>query len=214
MKKSILKQILTNHWILYIVMVLAMYNIIYCMCRNDTIHLLVFIASILVTKYFTHNMILILGIPLLLSLFSRMIPSTESFTDASKEETKSKPELPDISDPTKSEVILPIEDTVSTDTPTPKDPIDSENYSNRINYASTLSNNIQSYRDILGKDAFVKMTEDTKELLRQQDELGQSIKQFTPIIEKMTPFISQATVMLNKLDTAKINDITKTIKNM
>ena len=67
---------------------------------------------------------------------------------------------------------------------------------------------------MLGTDGFAKMTKDTQELLRQQDELGKSIQQFAPIIEKMTPFLTQASGILNKLDVTHLTDITKNIKNI
>lgn len=216
---------------LYLVMILSMFHMIQYLCINDTTRILIFIACALITKYFTSNMILILGIPLILSVFTRFI-YTEGFTekDATAKEKKEDP-TKDLADTqrkkaaasdtkTQPDIIVPLDEAVdmSSDTkPTTQAPeltADSENYENRINYASTLSNNIQSYRDILGKDAFLKMTEDTKELLKQQDELGKSIRQFTPIIEKMTPFLSQATGLLNRLEPSKIKEMSKNIKKI
>ena len=214
---------------LYLVMILSMFHMIQYLCINDTTRILIFIACAVITKYFTSNMILILGIPLILSIATQFV-YTEAFTekDADAKEKKEEPtkELADtqrkkaaVAD-TKDQpdIIVPLDEVPDTSTTktgaAPELGVDSENYENRINYASTLSSNIQSYRDILGKDAFMKMTEDTKELLKQQDELGKSIRQFTPIIEKMTPFLSQATGLLNRLEPSKISEMSKNIKKI
>ena len=73
---------------------------------------------------------------------------------------------------------------------------------------------MKSYRDLLGADGFAQMTSDTHELLSQQEQLGNSIRQFAPIIEKMTPFLTQASGLLSKLDQTQLQEITKTIKTI
>jgi len=170
-------------------------------------------------------MILILGIPLLLSIISRYV-TIEGFTE---EKSESKPTDKPIKLPSKpnvphtdSDIVVPADETevINNTESSPeetshiKEDSSAETTSNRINYADTLVTNIKSYRDLLGTDGFSKMTQDTKELLRQQDELGKSIKQFAPIIDKMTPFLSQASGFLNKLDTSHLKEITKNIKNI
>jgi len=196
------------------------------MCRNDIIRIFIFIISALITKCFTKNMILILGIPLLLSILSRYI-YIEGFAEKKAEPTHTEDKPSKISVkppplPTESDIVIPADESevISNTESSPqetdhtKENASAETYSNRVNYADTLVTNIKSYRDLLGTDGFSKMTEDTKELLRQQDELGKSIKQFAPIIDKMTPFLSQASGFLNKLDSSHLKEITKNIKNI
>lgn len=223
-KSSFSKNVLSNKWILYIVFIASVLNIIWYMCRNDIIRIFIFIISALITNCFTRNMILILGIPLLLSIVSRYV-IIEGFTEEKPEsnptdnpiKVTSKPTIP-----TNSDIVVPADETevINTTESSPqettpiKDDSSAETTSKRINYADTLVTNIKSYRDLLGTDGFSKMTQDTKELLRQQDELGKSIKQFAPIIDKMTPFLSQASGFLNKLDTSHLKEITKNIKNI
>jgi hypothetical protein len=70
----------------------------------------------------------------------------------------------------------------------------------QINYASTLHSNLKYYNDLLGKDGISKMSAHTKDLLDQQAQLGKSIEQFAPLMEKLVPFVTQATSALNTLN--------------
>lgn len=70
----------------------------------------------------------------------------------------------------------------------------------QINYASTLHSNLKYYNDLLGKDGISKMSAHTKDLLDQQAQLGKSIEQFAPLMEKLVPFVTQASTALNNLN--------------
>jgi hypothetical protein len=212
--KPVLYKIFTNQWLLYIVAALSIYKIIQYLCINDIIRVLIFIVSALITRYFTRNMIIILGIPLVLSVISNHIyfegftDTDSSITPAPTNPTPKPTEVPDI--------ILPADETGSSNTDSTPSSTDqsSEHYENRVNYAKTLGDNMKSYRELLGSDGFAQMTADTQELLNQQEKLGKSIRQFAPIIEKMTPFLTQASGLLSKLDNTQLQEITKTIKNI
>ena len=224
MKKSHLIQTgLSSKLVLYIVFTASVLNIIWYLCMNDVIHIFIFIISALITKCFTNNMILIMGIPLILSIISRYVyieafteesSTTEIDTDAPIKKQSTKNTVVNNDKVVPSEESDTINKTESSPASTGVDSEESESSTNKINYAETLVSNMKSYRDILGNDGFAKMTEDTKELLKQQDELGKSIKQFAPIIDKMTPFLSQASGFLNKLDASQLKEITKNIKNI
>jgi hypothetical protein len=153
-------------------------------------------------------MIIILGIPLILSIISNHI-YMEGF-DESTSSTPSSSEPTTESDKPPPDIIFPSDESGTT-SPTESSP---EQYENRVNYAKTLGDNMKSYRDILGADGFAQMTKDTQELLQQQEQLGNSIRQFAPVIEKMTPFLTQASGFLSKLDSSHLQEITKTIKTI
>ena len=210
----ILYKVFTNQWLLYIVAALSIYKIIQYLCINDIIRVLIFIMSAVITRYFTRNMIIVLGIPLLLSIISNHV-YFEGFTDTSdKKPLIAKPKLKPID---KSDIVLPLDETDSptkTDSTPSSTDTDTEQYDNRVNHAKTLGDNMKTYRELLGSDGFAQMTADTQELLNQQEKLGKSIRQFAPIIEKMTPFLTQASGLLSKLDNTQLQEITKTIKNI
>ena len=226
MKKShLIQNGLSSKLVLYIVFVASVLNIIWYLCMNDVIHIFIFIISALITKCFTNNMILIMGIPLILSITSRYVyieafteesSTTEIDTDTPINKSSKKNPVVDTEKvvPSASDESDTVNKTESSPASTGVESDETETYTNKINYADTLVSNMKSYRDILGNDGFAKMTEDTKELLKQQEELGKSIKQFAPIIDKMTPFLSQASGFLNKLDASHLKEITKNIKNI
>jgi hypothetical protein len=164
-------------------------------------------------------MIIVLGIPLVLSIISNYV-YFEGFTDT--DPTKHTPSKPTPSKPTPkpvdhSDIVVPLDETDSptkTESTPSTTEADTEQYENRVNHAKTLGDNMKSYRELLGSDGFAQMTADTQELLNQQEKLGKSIRQFAPIIEKMTPFLTQASGLLSKLDNTQLQEITKTIKNI
>ena len=68
---------------------------------------------------------------------------------------------------------------------------------NQVNYASTYMSNLKKYNDILGNDGLFKMTKHTKELMEQQNQLGESISKIVPLIQQMTPFLNTAGKLFN-----------------
>ena len=216
---TVLFNILHNKWVLYLVAFLSIYTIITYMCRTDIARVLIFIGSATITSYFTRNMIIVLGIPLILSIISNHIyfegftedsSSEPSTTESDTKKSTAQTSIPDI--------ILPSDEMESAgkteSTPNEVNNNTAEQYTNRINYAQTLGENMKSYRELLGADGFAQMTKDTQELLHQQEQLGNSIRQFAPVIEKMTPFLTQASGLLSKLDSTHLQEITKTIKTI
>ena len=95
-------------------------------------------------------------------------------------------------------------ETVSSETPTnsnsnkkSKDSKKSKTPKNKINYASNYMSNLKKYNNLLGNDGIYKMTEHTKELMQQQNQLGESIAKIVPLIQQMTPFLKTAGNLFN-----------------
>lgn len=216
MKKSLFHQVLTNRWVLYIVLAMFVYKTIGFLCMNEFINILILVVSASITRMFTKNMIIVLGVPLVLSLMRRVV-FQESFTDSENAgDGNVKSSKKAVSD---DMPILPVDETPGETESTPEDVPGSdagkgEGYRNKINYATTLADSMKTYSDILGQDGFSKMTTDTKELLKQQDRLGKSIREFAPMVEQLTPFLTQATGILSKLDTGHIKNISNAIKKI
>jgi hypothetical protein len=181
---------------------------------NEFINILILVVSASITRMFTKNMIIVLGVPLVLSLMRRVV-FQESFTDSENAgDGNVKSSKKAVSDELP---ILPVDETPGETESTPEDVPGSgagEGYRNKINYATTLADSMKTYSDILGQDGFSKMTTDTKELLKQQDRLGKSIREFAPMVEQLTPFLTQATGILSKLDTGHIKNISNAIKKI
>ena len=73
---------------------------------------------------------------------------------------------------------------------------------NKVNYATTYMSNLKKYNDILGNDGLYKMTEHTKDLMQQQNKLGESIAKIVPLIQQMTPFLKTAGQLFNGNNTS------------
>jgi hypothetical protein len=72
---------------------------------------------------------------------------------------------------------------------------------------------MKSYNELLGSDGFAKMSQDTQMLLKQQEQLGNAMKQFAPLIGQMTPFLEKASGLLNNMDMKQINKVANVFKN-
>ena len=68
---SQVSKILTNKWVLNIVALLALLNVIGYMVMGNFNHVLFFILLAVLVRYFSKNMVIVLGVPLVVvNLFS------------------------------------------------------------------------------------------------------------------------------------------------
>lgn len=232
-----LKQMLVSRNMLYVVFGASMIQWLYLMSINRFDLLIVFGLIAFVLHKFNKNMILVLGIPFLVVLISSRLlregfEEEEKGSDADKEKENKK---------TKDSAILTPQDTHENDAPSTAAASMTENHQenapashnehetteaveknvdaekefdpNQINYASTLTENMKSYNQLLGSDGFAKMSQDTQMLLQQQEQLGNAMKQFAPLIGQMTPFLEKATGLLNNMDMKQINKVANVFKN-
>lgn len=230
---SYLKRALTNRTTLYVVFGLSILQWLYLMAINRFDLLIVFGLIAFVMYQFNKNMILVLGLPFILVLIATGV-SKEGFEgegDDAKDSDKAKDKKAN------GGIITPVAEETKTDEDAPADQTsaseeapeahnaddtkeatanhneDPEFDSNQINYASTLTNNMKSYNELLGSDGFAKMSQDTQMLLQQQEQLGNAMKQFAPLIGQMAPFLEKANGLLNNMDMKQINKVANIFKN-
>ena len=234
--KAALSKFLTNKWVLNIVAILAFLNVIGYLIMGNLNTVLFFIIIAVLIRYFSKNMIIVLGIPLilvnLLSLKGNVMeglennsstpPPATSNNDAMPKKTnkqqdaKSKQGLP----------ITPIDDTVkTTNTDTNNASSDesfevgrSKNRGYNIDYASTIEDAYDELNKILGSDGIKKLTGDTQSLMKQQMQLAESMKSMGPMIQSMAPMMKQAQDMLGGMGEGKeglggIMEIAKKLTN-
>jgi hypothetical protein len=218
--KTALSKFLTNKMVLNIVSLIAFLNVIGYIVMGDFNATLVFIILAVLVRYFSKNMIIVLGIPLilvnLLSLKGGIYEGLENNTDTSaadstKEATAdSTKEATAKTDSTANIVkkvnqqdakskqglpITPIDDTINTD----------ESFEvgrgkrkgHDIDYASTIEDAYDELNKILGSDGIKKLTGDTQGLMKQQMQLAESMKSMAPMIQSMAPMMKQAQDMLS-----------------
>lgn len=237
-----LQKILSNKILLYVVFGLSIIQMLHFLFLNRFDYIIVFGLISYLVYYFSKNMILVLGVPLIivtiqLWLFKEGFEGeSESSSESSSGKKKSK--LPSSSgsnvkglssskststDSTPSEIVHPINKETNEDINednAPPEESDSKEESteaefdpNQINYATTMTDNLKMYNSILGSDGFAKMTNDTQELLRQQETLGRNMQQFAPMIQQMTPFLEKASQFLSGVDMNQLNAATNIFKS-
>lgn len=201
--KSAVSKFLTNKWVLNIVSVIALLNVIGYMIMGNFNNVIVFILLAVLVRYFSKNMIIVLGTPLLLvNLFSMRngtFEGMEGNTDASsnkvlKDTKKTNPMLPGTEDDGSG--------VISADAAKKEDfeVGRSKNGGSKIDYASTIEDAYDDLNKILGSDGIKRLTDDTQGLMKQQMELAKSMESMTPLVERMMPMMEQMKGMMKTMD--------------
>jgi hypothetical protein len=177
-----------------------------------------FILLALIVTYFSKNMIIVLGIPLILvNLFA---PKTthhiegleNNNTDNNTNQKHNQNEVINkINNDKKNQdsAILPgtIDSTITSETASDenfevgRNKRKGGNYD--IDYASTVEDAYDELNNILGSDGIKRLTDDTQNLMKQQLQLAESMKSMTPIIKGMGPMLQQAQGILGGMGDGK-----------
>lgn len=210
---SSVSKVLTNKYVLYFVLFLAVTNVLGYIVMGQLTAALFFIVVAYLISNFSHNMIVVLGGALLFTNIL-MVGNTvkEGLTNpkAKKDEKKSGPITPGyeqeketMSDSTDGHTLVhssaashPNEKEddkdVNVDTDAGVKPhaksdeamnVMSNKRRNRIDYASTIEDAYGDLNNILGSDGIKKLTEDTQRLMTQQLQLADAMKSMTPLME-------------------------------
>lgn len=178
-------KLLTNKYVLYFVLFLAVTTIFGYMSINDTNTVILFILIALVSRIFTKNMIIILGLSILITNLLVVTRSRKEGLE-NKEEKPRNTEVPVVEQepqPTQQDVSEKNETKVDGMVPN----IDMSNVKkvgkNRIDYASTLEQAYDNLDSILGGDGIKQLTSDTKNLMMKQQELFKSMENMAPMLE-------------------------------
>jgi hypothetical protein len=207
--KAALSKFLTNKLVLNIVSLIALFNVIGYMVMGYFNIVVLFILIAILVRYFSKNMIVVLGIPLilinLLSLGKSV--SFEGF-ETTDDKDKTKKTIDEINkkiNDTKSNLgtQTPLEPTVDTsDTPNNSETFETGRRKNRvtnskIDYASTIEEAYDNLNSILGSEGINRLTDDSQRLMKQQAELAKSMEAMGPLMEKMGPMLNQAKEMMS-----------------
>lgn len=197
--KSTITRLLTNRTVLNVVFVIALLNIIGYLMIGSYHEIVQFILVALLTSYFSKNMIVVLGVPMLIvNLFSRIntmregLENPDKSTDGKKIKKDKKPQ--------------PVADKdADTDADTEKKSVDEpfevgrQNGASEIDYASTVEDAYADLNNILGSDGIKRLTDDTQNLMKQQVELTKAMQGMGPLMEGLKPLMGQAKEMMTSL---------------
>jgi len=210
---------LTNKMVLNVVSFIALLNVIGYAVMGKFNNVLFFIVLAILVKYFSKNMIIVLGVPLilvnLLSLRSGSIfEGLENKDDATKtdEDEKNKQVLNKALEDKKKQdhVMIPgtehkeddksgvVSSNVKTDESFEVGRAKGKN--SKIDYATTIEDAYDELNKILGSDGIKRLTSDTQGLMKQQADLAESMKSMGPLIESIMPMAEKAQQMMATME--------------
>lgn len=232
--KSALNKFLTNKIVLNVVSVIALLNVIGYIVMEKYNSVAFFVVLALLVTYFSKNMIIVLGIPIIIvNLFNSnkkfSIEGMENNDAATKPTTSEEPKQKMIKAKAEQDAkskqglpITPLDGSNTTQNTNQSNFKTDESFEvgrgkkggSNIDYAATVEDAYDSLNKILGGDGIKRLTEDTTHLMRQQKELAESMKSMAPIIQGMAPMMDQAKELLggmgdNKNGLGGIMDIAK-----
>jgi hypothetical protein len=209
---SQVSKILTNKWVLNIVALLALLNVIGYMVMGNLNSVLFFIVLAVLVRYFSKNMIVVLGVPLIVvNLFSLKGNSYYYIEGLENNTTTHSDTIKKINDDKQKsqQAIMPGTDTEHTTNGPESSNVKTDehfevgrakNGGSKIDYASTIENAYDELNKVLGSDGIKSLTDDTQRLMKQQMELAQSMNSLGPMVEKMMPMAKQMQGMMDGMN--------------
>jgi hypothetical protein len=201
------QKLLTNKYILYLVLFLSGL-FLFSLLLAKKINLIILYALIgYIIWFYNKNMTIVLGLSLILTFIANLgVKVKEGMENENKDNSDTNEEKKDKSkSDTTSTPTATTTSSTSSDTPTPKSTESMNDMGggkrNRIDYASTVEDAYDDLSKILGGDGIKRLTGDTQNLLEQQAQLVDAMKNMTPLIET-------AKGLLNGLNMDGLNGLT------
>jgi hypothetical protein len=208
-----ISQFITNKYVLNIVFFVSILNIMgYVIYRNyDAV--LYFVLVGMLVAYFSKNMTLILGIPLILvNLFSigkrTVYEGLENKVTDGEKATEDEEELDAVDNievPSGGKKIIKetttvqenFKDTEVKGKTSEKFEVGRKKGQYNIDYASTIEDAYDDLNKIIGGDGMQRLTEDSQKLMKQQQDLAKAMESIGPLVEKMAPMLESAQSMFS-----------------
>jgi hypothetical protein len=183
--KPMISKFLASKTTLNVVFVIALINVIGYLMIGDIHAMIYFVLVALLTSYFSKNMIIVLGVPIILiNLFAMQQKSgVEGF------EGKDKKKKADDKKPASDAETKPESFEVGR----------GKNRGSQIDYASTVEDAYDNLNNILKGDGMKRLTGDTQRLMEQQVQLTEAMKGMGPMIEGMAPLVEKLHGMMGQM---------------
>jgi hypothetical protein len=193
---------LVNPLALKVVSAIAIINFLGYLILGNTTAVIYFILIGLIVSYFSKNMVLILGVPLLLvNLFAAGKRTAEGFEKMKKEAATTMDKKTEGDDSTKEEVKKEEKK---------DEPFEVGRKKNKgsynIDYASTVEDAYDELNKIIGSDGIKRLTQDTQGLMKQQLQLTEAMSEMQPMIDQMGPLMDRVQTMMGGLNMLKKDD--------
>ena len=215
-------KILTNKWVLNIVALLALLNVIGYMVMGNLNNVLFFIVLAVLVRYFSKNMVIVLGVPLLVvnlfSLKGNTYYHIEGMETNSKDHSETIKKINEEKKQSEEPLMPGTDMEAKTDAPKSSNVKTDEHFEvgraknggSKIDYASTIESAYDELNKVLGSDGIKSLTDDTQKLMKQQMQLAESMSQMEPMIKGMGPMMEQAKGLLGNIgDTSNLGNLSK-----
>lgn len=211
------KEVITNKYVLYVLLFFTILNILGFLVTNNFISLAVFALIGVLTSYFTKNMIVVLIVTLVASNLLHLTRKTvetmvnkgssdkkkravkegmngnmqDDFEDSAPVETEDEDDSDDEDNDKDSRHSKMMKNgrVKGKDAP----PVMKNKKNGGLNHQKTVQEAYGNIHKVLGNKNFKRMTDDTSQLLAQQNKLTESLN-------NMGPILKSAESMLNKFD--------------
>lgn len=210
---SAVNKVLTNRWALNAVALLALFNVIGYAVLGKFQVVVYFVVLAVLVRFFTRNMMIVLGVPLLLVNLMVAKGTVEGMTtgttkqdavvakkktsNANRPDPKTRQGLP--MKPIAREVAGEEDTSSSTEEEGGQqgfEPGRSKNKSYDIDYATTVEEAYDELNNLLGSDGIQKLTSDTQHLMEQQMQLAKAMESMTPMMKSLAPMVENLKGMM------------------
>ena len=234
---NLMSKIFNNKYFLYLMVFLALTNVIGYLMLNNINAIIYFILIGAFTFIFSKNIAFILFIALIftnLIIVNYMKPGKEGLENKEQKELRDGVKL-DGKNPYGTQhknmdkensnskekkenfdLAMGIGGTPQTQSQSNPEPHNggSSLTNSKVDYATTVENAYDNLNKILGSDSMSRLTEDTKQLMTQQQQLAESMKSMAPLINNITPLLSQTKEMLGGMNITNIDQIADLVTNL
>lgn len=177
-------KVLTNKYVLYVVLFLAITNVLGYLMVKDFESLALFISLGLITSYFSKNMIIIMGV----AMFGTNVVFASNKIREGFQEGFEPPKTPTKVKKTGGEEE---EEGMATLSPASLNEDDADEApGGRIDYAATMEQAYDNLSNLIGKGGISSLSKETKSLLDQQKQLAGQLESMAPLLKNAKSLLS------------------------
>jgi hypothetical protein len=212
--KSAMSKFLTSKLVLNIVSFLALFNVVGYAVMGNLNFVLYFIVFAILVRYFSKNMTIVLGVPLIIVNLMALKGTREGMENNDNKNSKNSNAVTSLDkssngtsnkpDSVSSQGLIMSSVANSTDVETDNttgeqqgfEPGRRKNRAYNIDYATTIEDAYDELNNILGSDGIQKLTNDTQNLMKQQMQLAGTMKDMSKLVENIQPMVGQLQQMM------------------